>query len=363
MKTSMRTRGAVALALAGALALAACGGDEADEPVLANVCVDDSDAAGQAEDSATPGGDAAADGAASVTVDDTEFGPIDIEIPADGEMRVVALGWSDAEMALALGVEPVGVIDWQGFGAENNGVGPWAADEFTEEPTLIDLVEFEPNREQVANLEPDLILSTRSAVSQELYDDLSRVAPMVYAPEGTPAYGTPWEAQIRQVGQALDRQSEAEDLIVQTCEAIVAAGEEHPELQGLSVVAAAKFGDAYAAYLPGDGRLDLMLELGMESHTDVEGLADEGFFAEVPAERANVFEADIAVFLPIGFSVEDVENDDLLQSLDVVRDGRSVTYAEDSEVAQALSAASVLSIPVVLDQLVPDLAAAADNVS
>jgi iron complex transport system substrate-binding protein len=36
----------------------------------------------------------------------------------------VALGWSDAETALALGVQPVGASDWLAFGGE--GVGPWA---------------------------------------------------------------------------------------------------------------------------------------------------------------------------------------------------------------------------------------------
>lgn len=49
------------------------------------------------------GGDSA-DSAAAGTVVTDMFG--EVEVPADPQ-RVVALGWSDAETALALGVQPV----------------------------------------------------------------------------------------------------------------------------------------------------------------------------------------------------------------------------------------------------------------
>src|SRR5690606_14896223 len=68
------------------------------------------------------GGD---EGAFPATID-TEFGPITVE---SQPIRVVALGWGDAEAALALGVEPVGASDWLAFGG--NGVGPWATSLYT----------------------------------------------------------------------------------------------------------------------------------------------------------------------------------------------------------------------------------------
>ncbi|HET6392097.1 MAG TPA: iron-siderophore ABC transporter substrate-binding protein, partial [Blastococcus sp.] len=39
----------------------------------------------------------------------TAFGDVTVE---EEPTRVVALGWSDAETALALGVQPVGASDW-----------------------------------------------------------------------------------------------------------------------------------------------------------------------------------------------------------------------------------------------------------
>src|SRR3712207_4381790 len=101
-------------------------------------------------------------GAFPVTVE-TAFG--DVEIPEEPQ-RVVALGWSDAETALALGVQPVGASDWLAFGGE--GVGPWAEGLYDEAPEIIETLE--PSLEAIAALDPDLILDTRSPATQDRYD-------------------------------------------------------------------------------------------------------------------------------------------------------------------------------------------------
>ncbi|MCW5954566.1 MAG: hypothetical protein KIT69_20120, partial [Propionibacteriaceae bacterium] len=86
---------------------------------------------------------------------DTLFGPVEIPQPADGELTVVALGWSDAEIALALGVQPVAVYDWQGFGEANKGVGPWATTLFGETtPAIIANVGDELDYETIQTLDP-----------------------------------------------------------------------------------------------------------------------------------------------------------------------------------------------------------------
>src|SRR6187551_1330946 len=76
-------------------------------------------------------GPATASGAFPVTVG-TAFGDVTVE---EQPVRVVALGWSDAETALALGVQPVGASDWLGFGGE--GVGPWAKGLYEKAPTIL----------------------------------------------------------------------------------------------------------------------------------------------------------------------------------------------------------------------------------
>src|SRR5918911_145099 len=81
--------------------------------------------AGSSGETATSSSPSGPGGAFPVTVE-TAFG--DVEIPAEPQ-RVVALGWSDAETALALGVQPVGASDWLAFGTEV-AVGAYTSEGF-----------------------------------------------------------------------------------------------------------------------------------------------------------------------------------------------------------------------------------------
>src|SRR5215207_1917957 len=80
-------------------------------------------------------GPAASSGAFPVTVE-TAFGDVTVE---EEPTRVVALGWSDAETALALGVQPVGASDWLAVGG--NGLGEWVEEGYDEDPEMIETLE------------------------------------------------------------------------------------------------------------------------------------------------------------------------------------------------------------------------------
>lgn len=330
---------AVAVLAAGALTLAGCSGD-----------------------ATPPASSDGGDGNLLSTVD-TMFGEVEIPAPDDGELTVVALGWSDAEMALALGVVPVAVFDWQGFGEENKGVGPWATELFGDAtPEIIQSGDESLNYEQIQALDPDLILNTRSGNDETEFERLSEIAPTVYGPEGAGAFATEWRDQLTLVGEAVGEADAAATLISDVEGQISAAADENPAFDGLTTASAAKFGDAYGAYLPGDGRFDLLAELGFVNNPAIDELDSNGFFASVSAEQVGALDADVAVILPIGFTLAETEGDPLLASLDVVADGRAVFIDPASELAGAWGASSVLSIPVVLDELVPQLVAAADAV-
>ncbi|UED86201.1 ABC transporter substrate-binding protein [Streptomyces profundus] len=322
--------------------------------LLLTACSSDDDGEGDgATDNAAGGGELLA----SV---ETTFGTVDIPRPEDGELTVVALGWSDAEAALALGVTPVAVYDWLGFGEEQKGVGPWASELFgAETPEVIENVNQALNYEQIQSLEPDLILNTRSANDEEQYERLSSIAPTVSPPADTPAYATPWETQTRLVAEALGREEDGERLVTEVEERIAEAAAEHPEFEGVGAVTGSKFGEAYGASLPGDARFDLLAQLGFELHQPVAELpSSEGFYAPVATEQVEVLDAELAVLFPIGYTLDELLDDPLLQSLQVVRDDRAVFLDGEGEISQAFSAASVLSIPLALDGLLPQLASA-----
>src|SRR3712207_6170087 len=156
--------------VAATLVLTSCGSDDTAGP----------------RDAGTAGGSSSA--AFPVTVS-TAFGDVTVE---EEPTRVVALGWSDAETALALGVEPVGASDWLAVGG--NGLGEWVEDEYTEDPEMIETLE--PSFEAIAALEPDLILDTRSSGTQERYDLLSEIASTIGQREGVGPYQTTWQQQL-----------------------------------------------------------------------------------------------------------------------------------------------------------------------
>lgn len=304
----------------------------------------------------TPAGPEGGDLLATVP---TMFGDVEVPQPADGELTVVALGWSDAEMALALGVVPVAVFDWQGFGEDNKGVGPWATELFGDvTPEIIERGDESLNYEQIEGLAPDLILNTRSGNDETEFERLSEIAPTIYGPAGTGAYATVWTDQLSLVGEAVGKADEAQALIADVEGQIAASADANPEFAGLTTASVSKFGEAYGAYLPGDGRFDILADLGFVNNPAIDGLEASGFYAPVSVENVSVFDADTAVILPIGFTLAEAEADPLLSSLAVVSEGRAVFIDPDSELSGAFSASSVLSIPVVLDQLVPLLAKA-----
>src|SRR5690606_35561137 len=129
----------------------------------------------------------------------------------------------------------------------------------------------------------------------------------------------------------------------------------NPDYEGVTVASAAKFGDAYGAYLPGDGRFDLLGDLGFVNNPPIEDLEANGFFATVPVEQVSALDAEVAVILPIGFTLAETESDPLISSLSVVQESRAIFIDPDSELAGAWAASSVLSIPFVLDELTPQL--------
>ena len=293
---------------------------------------------------------------------DTMFGTIDVPAPED-ELRVVALGWSDAEMALALGVQPIAVFDWQSFDEENKGVGPWATELFGDvAPEIIERAGETLNYEQLEVLDPDVILNVRSASDEQEFERLNEIAPTIYAPVGTPAFATPWDVQMETVSAALGLADEGAAIVDETKAAIDAAAAAHPEFDGLTTVAGTKFADAYGAYLPGDGRFDILADLGFVNAPAIADLQPSGFFANVSAEQVGVLDADVPVIYPIGFTLEQTKADPLLASLPAVQEGRAVFLDPDSELADAYATASTLSFDVVLDGFVPLLADAAAKV-
>jgi iron complex transport system substrate-binding protein len=318
----LRRTALLAAALTTTGALAACGSG------------DDGGAAASAPSSG---------GAFPVTVS-TAFG--DVEVPEEPQ-RVVALGWGDAETALALGVQPVGASDWLAFGGE--GVGPWAEGRYDEAPEIIETLE--PGLEAVAALEPDLILDTRSPATPERHEALSAIAPTIGQPEGVDAYLTTWQQQLDLVGQALGRTGEAEQLRGDLEQRIADAAATNPAFDGTEVAVGAYSSEGFGAYVRGDTRVDFMESLGFTNEPAVQDLATESFFVPVSDEQVALLDAPLTVVFPIFVDPSQITGNPLWQTLGSVQQGNAVLL--DETLANAFSSGTVLGTGYALDNAVP----------
>ena len=288
----------------------------------------------------------------------TKFG--DVEVPENPE-RVVALGWGDAETALALGVQPVGASDWLAFGGD--GVGPWAEGMYDESPEIIDTME--PSYEQIAALEPDLILDVKSAGEQERQDRLSEIAPTVGVPEGGENYLTSMDQQVSMIAEALGKADEGQKLLDETEQKFSDAAAEHPEFEGKTVTAAAYTSEGWGAYVAGSERVDFLTKLGFEQNPRVEDLEASGFSASISSENLDVLDSDVLVAFPIYVPESEVTDQAAYQDLSVVKEGHTLLFGDDQEdIRSAYSLNSVLSVDYALDEVVPllsDVAGGADG--
>ncbi|BCJ55460.1 ABC transporter substrate-binding protein [Actinoplanes sp. NBRC 14428] len=316
--------GAAGVAAAGLLA--ACGDDAGDSPAPA-------------------GGSAPAGGGTFPAKATHQFGTTTVEA---APKTVVSLGWADADVLLALGVVPAGILDW--FQAWPVGVGPWAQDRLGgAKPTVLKGPEI--NFEQVATLRPDLVTFTKSDNDKAKWGQLEKLAPTLSGPAGTQPYGTTLKDQTLLIAEALGRRAEGEALVAANDKALADAKAANPGFAGKSVVVAAAFGGQYGAYTRGDGRVQFMEALGFANSTKIEDLKPANFYAEISKERVSLLDADLTVIFAIGAGAE-LKKDAVLNSIPSAKAGR-LLIIDDADLANAFSTNSVLSTPYTLEKFVP----------
>lgn len=273
---------------------------------------------------------------------DTKFGKIEIN---KEPKRVVALGWGDAETALALGVEPVGASDWLAFGGE--GVGPWLKGAYKTAPTILGTMELD--YEQIAALEPDLILDVRSSGDQERYNRLSEIATTIGVPKGGDNYLTTYQQQVQIIAKALGKEAKGEQLLKNIDTAFEKAKKDYPQFVDKTVAVAAYTSEGWGAYVNGDARVDFMTKLGFNNKEEIEKLANGAFYVQVADEQLELLDADLTVVIPIWVDTKEITGNALYQKIPSVADGRSIII--DGDYADAFSAGTAPALLWAIDQL------------
>ncbi|QKJ19585.1 iron-siderophore ABC transporter substrate-binding protein [Microbacterium hominis] len=323
---------------------------------------------------ATGTGEPTSDDTAANAVDTAAVFPVTIS-HAYGETtisekpeRVATVAWANHEVPLALGVVPVGMSKATWGDNDNDGVLPWVEDQLAElgaqTPVLFDEtdgIDFEA----VADTQPDVILAAYSGLTQEEYDTLSKIAPVVAYPEV--AWGTSYEDMITLNSQALGLADEGAALIDELHAEVDAALAAQPALVDSTVLFS--FIDPsdlsqVGFYTTLDTRPGFLSSLGLPTPAVVteESEGSDAFYLTVSSEQADRFE-DVDVFVTYGEAdgaiIEQLQADPLLSQISAIADGR-IAILENNTPLAASANPSPLSIGWGIDEYFALLAGALD---
>jgi iron complex transport system substrate-binding protein len=294
---------------------------------------------------------------------ETEGFPVTVEhdlgttgIPAAPE-RIVTVGLTEQDTVLALGLTPVGVTEW--YGDQPHATWPWAQDELGDaEPTVLSQTDG-LQYEAIAALDPDLILGLNAGLDEESYERLSEIAPTVAHPPGAEPYFSEWRDQVELIGRAVGRPDEATALVEDIDAAFAEAAAAHPEFAGVpAILLQNAFYDGQAIAYQEGLSTDFLTDLGFAIPAELDPFVTEadGSQAFIPLEQLSTLDAaDVLIWATE--KPEDraaLEAEPVYASLEEVQAGRLVFT--DGLTAGAIYFASPLSLPYVLDRLVPALA-------
>lgn len=271
--------------------------------------------------------------------------------------RVATVGWANHEVPLALGLVPVGMSKSTWGDDNGNGIMPWTEEKLkelgAETPTLFDETDGIPF-EQVADTQPDVILASYSGLTQEDYDTLSKIAPVVAYPD------VPWttsmEEMVEMNAEAIGKEDEGEKLVDDLDKQTEKALSKYPDLKDKKVLFTAFGGTTDASkigfFTTEDPRMGFLAEHGLGTPDIVEknSKGAKQFWVEVSAEKPEEFnDVDLVVAYSSGNAADDkkaleeMQKDPLKGKIPAVKAGH-VVFLENGPLGASANQ-SPLSIP------------------
>ena len=167
------------------------------------------------------------------------------------------------------------------------------------------------------------------------------------------------------VGTATGRSDAAAELAEQLTADLAAVGEENPAVAGSTFIAASlsTTDHTISIYSGDDTRPRFFTALGMtQAEVVTENTADENtFYFDWSAERGDELVSDVLyTWAAAGDTVETFQDDPLFAQIPAVASGALVLTPDDHQTL-SISAASVLSLPWALENVVPSVIEAAQT--
>ena len=281
--------------------------------------------------------------------------------------RVATIAWANHDVALALGVVPVGFSAANYGVQDDSGLLPWTAEKLKElgeeNPNIFqdtDGLDFEA----IADSNPDVILAAYSGITQEEYDTLSQIAPVIAYPE-IPWVIT-WRDQILYNAKGMGMEEEGKQLIKDTEQLIADTAAKSPEIAGKKA-AFAMFNVAdlskFYVYTPADPRGEMLEEVGMEYPQGIKDQItdDSSFYIELSAENADALN-DTEIFIAYGDdkTLAALQADPILGKVPAIQNGSVVIIGDNTPLAAAGNP-NPLSIQYTIDEYLSLIASVAKN--
>lgn len=281
-----------------------------------------------------------------------KYGSTTIEGPSE---RIITVGLLEQDTLIALGITPIGTTEW--FGDYPGAIWPWAQEKLGDAIPEVVGPSATLNIEKIAALQPDLILALYSGITEEEYILLSQIAPTVAQPADYVDYGIPWQELTLTVGRAVGLASEAEALVAEVEAQFAQIQAEHPEFVGATAIVATPY-EGIWLYGPEDVRGRLLTSLGFELPEGLTEITGDAFGGSLSLERADLLDIDVIIWLDVDPEDEGFGGP-VYQNLPIHLEGREVYLdSYNDPLGGATSFVTVLSLPYLLDGLVPQLAEA-----
>lgn len=283
--------------------------------------------------------------------------------------RVVTIQWANHDIALALGVVPVG-FSAANFGVQDgSGLLPWTAEKLKElgatEPNVFqdtDGLDFEA----ISDANPDVILASYSGITQEDYDTLSQIAPVVAYP--TAPWTTTWREQVLLNSEGMGMKAEGEQLIKDTEDMINEKLSQYPQIKGKKVAWVNFSADDLSQlhiYTPVDSRVSFLYELGMEYPESItKQITDPTSYSlNLSAENVeSLYDADLIVGYGNDELLKAIQADSLLGKIPAVERG-SVAFIDSDTPLVAAGTPNPLSIAYTIDEYLALIGGAIDKLN
>jgi iron complex transport system substrate-binding protein len=274
----------------------------------------------------------------------------------EAPQRIVAIGYTEQDYWLALGITPVAIRYWYG---DESAIGPWAADYVEgEAPVVLNMTFGTLNYEAILALQPDLISAVTSGITQEEYNLLSQIAPTIAQTDDYINFGMPWQEVMRMIGTAAGKAEQAETIVSDVETLFTDAVAAHPDWVGKTVAVSYFSAGEYGFYTDQDSRGRFFTELGFVVPEELIEIAGDSFYANISLERIDLLDQDLIALLNLQFiegGRATLEAEPLFSQLKAAQEGRVLFLEEGAE--NALGFSTPLSIAYAVEAVVPQLEA------